>query len=158
MAVCPALVRPGEVDDGNLEEGVARWGVSEGYFLMAMKGGNVPAVLETGEGIVPRHESSQEAEESGSFLESKLSGMVTHIVGVVLGSEQQETDVEEEEEEEECKGGSQCADEKKGCEDEPASQEETHNRASITLVGSISTENVPGGCLEKTVSDPETSV
>lgn len=84
--------------------------------------------------------------------------MVTHIVGVVLGSEQQETDVEEEEEEEECKGGSQGANEKKGREDEPASQEETHNRASVTLVGSISTEDVPGGSLQETVGDPETSV
>lgn len=157
VTVGSALVRPGEVDDGNLEEGVAK-----NMLVTVLNTSDeinfVPAVLETGKGVVPSHKRSQESKESCCLLKSDLSTVVTHIVSVVLRSEQQEADVEEEEEQEEGNGGTESADEEQSRKDEPASQEETHNRASVTLVGSISTEDVPGGSLQETVGDPETSV
>jgi hypothetical protein len=139
VAVGSTLVRPGEVDDRNLEEGVA-------------------AVLETGKGVVPSHKRSQESKESCCLLKSDLSSVVAHIVSVVLCGEQQEADVEEEEQQEKGNGGTESANEEQSGKDEPAGQEETHNRASVTLVGSISTEDVPRRSLQETVRDPETSV
>lgn len=69
--------------------------------------------------------------------------MVAQVVGVVLASEHEEADVEEEEEKEEGDRGLEGADEEEGSEDKPSSQEETHDRSSIALIGTISTENVP---------------
>jgi hypothetical protein len=139
VTVGSARIRPGEVDNGNLEEGVA-------------------AVLETGKGVVPSHKRSQEPKEACSLLKSDLSSVVTQIVGVVLSREQQKADVEEEEEQEECNSGTESADEEQSRKDKPTGQEETHDRASVTLIRSISTEDVPSGSLQETVGDPKTSV
>lgn len=125
VAVGSALVRPGEVDDGNLEERIAEECQYLIFILIEVE--DVPAVLKTGKGIVPSHKSSQESKESSRLLQSDLSGVVAQIMSVVLASEQKEADVEEEEEREECNSGSESADEEESCEDEPAGEEETHD-------------------------------
>lgn len=114
--------------------------------------------METGEGIVPSHECSQESKQASCLLKGKLSAVVAQVVSIVLACKQKEADVEEEEEGEECKGGPEGADEEKCCEDPPASKEEAHDGTSITLVRTIGAEDVPCWCQEKTIGDPEASV
>jgi hypothetical protein len=119
---------------------------------------NIPAVLKTGEGIVPSHECSQESKQSSCLLKSKLSTVVAQVVGIVLACKQEEADVEKEEEREEGEGGLEGADEEKRCEDPPAGKEEAHDRTSITLVRTIGAEDVPCWRQEKTIGDPEASI
>lgn len=139
LAELAGLVRPGEVDHGDLEEGVA-------------------AVLETSQGVVPREERGKESKETCSLLESDLGSVVAEVVGIVLASEQEEADIEEEEEKEEGEGGLEGADEEEGSEDEPSSQEETHDGSSVALIRSISTEDIPGRSLKQTIGDPEATI
>jgi hypothetical protein len=79
-------------------------------------------------------------------LKSKLSTVVAQVVSIVLACKQEEADVEEEEEGEEGEGRLEGADEKKCCEDPPASQEESHDGTSITLIRTIGAEDVPCWC------------
>lgn len=90
-----ALVRPGEVGDGNDEERVA-------------------GVGNTGKGVVPGGESSEDTESTTSSEEGDVS------VVEVRETQAEEGKVECEEEEEESDSRAQSADEKEEGEDEPA--------------------------------------
>lgn len=118
------------------------------FFNVRFKFQDIPAVLETSQGVVPRKERGKETKETCSLLESDLSSVVAEVVGIVLASEQEEADIEEEEEKEEGECGLEGAEEEEGSEDEPSSQEEAHDGSSLALVGSISTEDIPGRSLK----------
>lgn len=120
LAELVAGLRPGEVEDWNLEEGVV-------------------SVHKTSQSVVPCHKGSEEAKETSSLLKVGLSNVVAKIVGVVLSRKQEEANVEEEEEGEEGDGRSKCADKEDGGEDPPASEEETHDGTSVTLIRAFGT-------------------
>lgn len=127
------------MENGDLEEGVA-------------------AVLHSGQGVVPGKERGKETKHAASLLEAEGSSRVAQIVGILLASQKQESDVQGEEEEEEHEGGSQSAQEEESGEDEPAGEEEAERTGHMALVGSGGRGDAPAGSQENAVGDPETTV
>ena len=120
----PALGGPGEVCDGDDEEAVA-------------------VIGDTGEGVVPGQESSEDSKDTTSLDASRV-GLSGGCVDVeVSGSQKQEGQVQGEEEEEESDGGFQRADEEDGREDEPALLEvcqrdcSSHNSIELRYIRTI---------------------
>ena len=106
------------MDNVNREEGVAAQrtlAISLNNTLLddgrARAYCDIPAILETSKGIVPREERSKEPEEATSLLETHGGGHVAIVGGEVLAGEEEEGQVEGEEEQEEGDGGPQGAEE-----------------------------------------------
>lgn len=91
--------RPGEVSNGDNEEAVA-------------------SVGDTGEGIVPGGEGSQETEQTTSLLDIGIGGTISTLLQV-SDTEQEEGQVQEEEQQEEGDGRFEGANQHDGGKDEP---------------------------------------
>jgi len=128
---------------------------------------NIPAVGDTGEGIVPREESCHHAKATTGLGELVSSGLNAVVGGVMTAGEHEEAEVERKKEQEEHDGRAQRAQKQDGREDEPACQEEAERRvcharvnrlSSVGLIRSAGANNVPVGSEHDAVRDPETTV
>ncbi len=124
---------PGEVNYGNLEEGVATCLVSLACVAETKELCNLRAVLNTSQGVVPGEEGSEEAKQSTGLLEGEGGRGVAHVGSHLLGSEEQESQIKREKQQEKGHGRTQGAKNQKGGENEPAEQEETQNVCRLSL-------------------------
>ena len=88
-------------------------------YKRANMSGYEPAVLDTGQGVVPGSEGSQETKEATGLDDGRV-GLARAVALDVADTEQEESEIEEEEQEEESHGRSQGAEQQDGGEDEPA--------------------------------------
>lgn len=119
---------------------------------------NIPAVLDTRQSVVPREEGSKKAEKAGSLLKRIPRRFILQVVRVAFASKQEEAYVCGKEQEEMSDAGPERADQEEGGEDPPGGQEETHDGAGISFIGTVCSEGVPSWRQEHTVGDPEAAI
>lgn len=140
LALKAGLLRPGEVHDLDVNEGVG-------------------LVLNTGVGVVPGEEGSEETKDTTGLLQSEVAGS-SHATRVeeVRQGQAEEGDVEGEEEGEEGNGRAHGAEEEDKGEDEPAHEVEAESVVKCSTVTTVSLLDLEEGSLDAGPRDPETTV
>ena len=90
---------------------------------------SIPVIGDTGQRVVPGHESGEETKVAAGLDNRRLGGAICCLE--IPDGKQEEGHVKEEEEQEEGKGGAQGAHHQDSGEDEPASEEETEGIGEV---------------------------
>jgi hypothetical protein len=111
--------------------------------LYQSRGPNKPAILNTGQGIIPSKEGRKETKDTTSLLQCNGGGRITHVIGVLLASEEQERQIKGEEEQEEHDSRSESAEKQECGKNKPASQEKANRAGNVPFVRSSRRGDAP---------------
>jgi hypothetical protein len=153
------LRRPWEVQDGNDEEGVAM-NLSANLLPQWKEGqSSIPIISNTGKGVVPGHESSEETKVATGLDDARLGGASGGLE--VTDREQKEGHIQEEKQQEESQGRAQGAQHHHGSEDEPASEEVAKGVVEVIgtrCCGRVGINNVEERSQDNSEGNPETTI